>query len=419
MKMRTLMAGILALVLALCCAAPVVAEDKVTVTIWNTTFTGEQETQLQKIAADFTASQDKYEVVVQNQPKETDTYRSVAEGVGPDIIFDFNSTAAKYVPEGLVANLNEYIYDEEIGIPDFDSLLPEYLIEEMNSTDDGNIHWLPGDTTAPVLFYNKTLLDELEIPVPTTWDELTAACDKIKAAYPDKTPFGIDGAVDFAQTQLLGNGYSYIDMEKKEVGFADAADVFTWFQNQCAKGNFAVTSPSGGWFSDDFGNGSVVMLYASFVNTGYITPVNLEYEVAISPTVAGKPGAIPIFNRGPIVFHYKDQAEREMGAYLFVKYMLTEGEVSASWAEARDSVTPWINAQKVEGYDEYVAGNKGLDVVMASLEQGVTFPAITGSNEVRTAVEELVYNLAGNADANVEEALAACVATCNAALKGE
>ena len=36
-----------------------------------------------------------------------------------------------------------------------------------------------------ILYYDKKLFDELGITPPTTFDELVAACDKIKAAKPD------------------------------------------------------------------------------------------------------------------------------------------------------------------------------------------------------------------------------------------
>ena len=142
MKMRSFLAGVLALVMMLCCTVPAMAEStKTTVTIWST-FTGAQKEYLEKTAADFTASQDKYEVLVQDQPTANFTqnvYSAVMNGAGPDIIFNYASEAAAYVTAGRVANLDEYIYDEEIGIPDFDTLLPEYLIEEINAMEDGHI----------------------------------------------------------------------------------------------------------------------------------------------------------------------------------------------------------------------------------------------------------------------------------------
>ena len=366
-----------------------VAAGKTVVTIWST-FTDAQKAYLEKTAADFTASQDQYEVVVQDQPRadfNNNVYNGVVNGVGPDIIFNYASEAASYVNAGLVANLDEYIYDETIGIPDFDELLPQYL------------------------------LDELQIEVPTTWDELVAACDKIREAKPDVLPFGIDSLTDILQTFIMEAGHGYIDTEKKEVTFGDAVDVIKWYGEQCQNGNFAITPPSGNYFSDDFNTGKVAMYYGSCAGVPYIKPVDFEYGTAKAPVTAGGKGAYSIWNRGPIVFHYEGQEAREVGAYLFVKYMLATAEVSEGWAEAMEALTPWKNAQQVEGYDAFVAAHPALQAVSDNFDIGVTFPSVTGAAQVRNAIKEMGTLVAGGTDA--AEALAACVETCNNALQGK
>ncbi len=418
MKMRSVLAALLAVVMMLSITGIAAAEEKTTVTIWST-FTADQDAYLRKTAEDFNASQDKYVVEVQTQPGSNFTsnvYTAVVNGEGPDIIFNYASEAAKYVPAGLVANLNEYIYDEEIGF-DIDSLLPEYLLQEINAMEDGNIHWLPGATTGPILYYNKTMLEELNLKVPTTWDELTAACDVIKAAKPDVLPFGIDSLTDIIQTFIMEAGYGYIDVENKCVTFDKAVDVIKWYGEQVQKGNFAITAPSGGYFSNDFNTGKVAMYYGSNAGVPYIAPDGFEYAVAPAPATAGGQGAYSIWNRGPIVFHYESNTDREVGAYLFVKYMLTTPEVSEGWAEAMIALTPWKNAQEVEGYDEFVASQPSLAAVAGNFDISVSFPSVTGASEVRAAIQELGKTVAGGADA--AEALAACVETCNNALQGK
>ena len=179
MKLRSIVALLLAAVMLLGCTAAV-AEDKVQVKIWHT-FTNEQEAYLNKTAEDFNASQDKYEVLVQTQPYANFTstvYNAVVNHEGPDIIFNYASEAAKYVSANLVANLDEYIYDPEIGF-DIENLLPAYLLNEINGFEDGHIHYLPGATTGPILYYNKTMLQELNLEVPKTWEELEAVSKAI------------------------------------------------------------------------------------------------------------------------------------------------------------------------------------------------------------------------------------------------
>ena len=168
--MKKVLALVLALVFVLSMAA--MAEgSKTTVTIWHT-FTKDQEAYLVKAAEDFNASQDKVTVEVLSQAYSgfTDTVKNaVRSGNGPDIIFNYASEAAEYVDDGLVADLSQYIYADEELADIFDASLPEGVMNgEVQGFSDGAIHYLPAYTTGPILFYNKTLYDELNLTVPTT-----------------------------------------------------------------------------------------------------------------------------------------------------------------------------------------------------------------------------------------------------------
>ena len=402
-------------------AAPAAEEakgDRVQITIWST-FTDDQDKYLNKTADEFNASQEKYQVVIQSQPNQGFTstvYSAVLNNEGPDIIFNYGSEAAKYVSAGKVANLDEYIYDEEMGIADFDSLLPDYLKAEINGFEDGHIHYLPGYTTGPILFYNKTLLNELNLQVPTTWKELEEVCKAIKEAKPEVTPFGVDSLTDIIQTLMLENGNGYIDVANKKVLFDNTADIIKWFGDMAQNGYFAITAPSGGYFSNDFNAGLVAMYYGSCAGVPYINPNGFEYDVAPAPSTKDEHAAYTIWNRGPIVFSANGEDHVE-GAYLFVKYMMTTPEVAEGWAEAVVALTPWLNAQKVEGYDAYVASQPALAAVQGNFNIGVSFPNVTGASETRDALKELATVVAGGADA--AEALAKCVETCNNALQGK
>ena len=418
MKHRSVVSVLLACALLLSCCA-VVAEDKVQVQIWST-FTNDQDAYLRKTAEEFNASQDKYEVTVQTQPNKgftSNVYNAVLNGEGPDIIFNYASEASKYVGEKTyVANLDEYIYDDEIGIEGFDDLLPEYLQVEINGFEDGHIHYLPGATTGPILYYNKTMLEELGLNVPKTWAELEEVCKAIKAAKPEVTPFGIDSKVDITQTIILESGATYIDVDAKKVGFDGAVEAVAWLGKQVQDGLFALTAPTGSYFSNDFNSGLVAMYYGSCAGVPYIEPDGFEYGVAPAPTSGNENAAYTIWNRGPIVFNANGE-EAAKGAYLFVKYMLTTPEVAEGWAEAMIALTPWLNAQQVEGYEAFVASQPALAAVQESFDIGVSFPSVTGASQTRDAIGEMITVIGGGADA--AEALAACVETCNNALQGK
>ena len=64
--------------------------------------------------------------------------------------------------------------------------------EEGKQFGDGKMYTMPLSKSTEVLYYNKTFFNKHGIKVPTTWDELEAVCEQIKAIDPDSIPLGYD-----------------------------------------------------------------------------------------------------------------------------------------------------------------------------------------------------------------------------------
>ena len=415
MKTRSVLAVILVAVLLLGTMTFSFAEEKTQVVIWHT-FTEAQETALQGFAAAFNELRDDIEVVVQSQPYKDFTdnvYIAVANGAGPDIIFNYASTAAEYVDDGLVADLGKYIYDPVLGIENFDTLLPANILAEAKGFSDGKIHYLPAVTTGPILFYNKTLYDELGLTVPATWEQLTA---NSKAIYEAKglPGFGTDSLTDLMQALMMQTGNGYIDVENKLVLFDNDAAVaqLTWLANNVQAGYF-VLQPTGDYFSNDFNAGQVASYLGSCAGVPYIIPDGFEYAVA--PMVQdGVMNWYPSCNRGPIVFTSTE--EKEKAAYEFVKFFL-EPDNNAAWAIAMVAMSPYAGTQEVTAYKDFIATQPALEAVAANLSVAGSLPSVTGASTVRNALKQAAIMAGGGTDP--AEAMAECVATSNDALQGK
>ena len=393
---------------------------KTKVTIWHT-FTENQEAYLKKSVEDFNAQSEKVEVVLMQQPYADflkTVYAAVVEGTGPDIIFNYASEAAQYVKAGQVADLSQYIYDKQIGIPGFEEALTKGVLEgEVLGFEDGKIHYLPAYTTGPILFYNKTLFDELQIAVPTTWEEMEAAARKI---HKEKgiAGLGTDSLTDTLQMLIKETpGADYIDVKNQQVLF-DTPEVrakVQWLVDLAKEGVFAVKS-SGDYFSVDFNSGIVASYIGSSAGFPYIKPDGFEFAMAPMPAQTWYPS----WNRGPIVFSYKDDARAE-GAYEFVKYFIS-APVNAGWAEAVTALAPYKWTQESEGYKAYVSqdslANQALAAVKGNLDKAGSLPAVTGANVVRNAIRDAIIKAAGG-EMTAEEAWTEAVTKSNSALKGE
>jgi len=98
----------------------------------------------------------------------------IATGDAPDVFFISPGDWRRYAESGLALPLQDFI--------------PDYLKEDVLQaswdavTIDGNIYSLPFEMEPVALWYNKEMLAEANLEVPTTWDELVAAAAALTTA---------------------------------------------------------------------------------------------------------------------------------------------------------------------------------------------------------------------------------------------
>ena len=391
-----------------------VVGEKTEVVIWHT-FTNAQDAMLNEIAEAFNASQDAVTVNVQSQPYQgflDNVYSAVAGGVGPDIIFDYASTAANYVSEGLVADLTKYIIEENM-IPGFEASLPAGVFAEANGFVDGRMHAIPAVTTGPILFYNKTLYEELGLSIPTTWADYEANAKAILEAK-EMPGYAVDSLTDQMQMLILQGGSGYIDVANQKVLFDNDITIgaLNWLGGGVQAGYFALV-PSTDYWSNDFSAGIVGSYIGSCAGIPYIVPDGFEFDVAPAP-VGEDVKWFPAWNRGPIVFATGEAKERS--AVEFIAYFLNP-ENNLKWCKAMIALSPYAGTNALQEYKEFVAENPALAAVEANLPYAGALPSIRGAYEVRNELRKMATLVAGGADA--ADVLADAVEASNEALQGK
>ena len=116
---------------------------------------------------------------------------------------------AEFQAEGLLLPAQDFVSPETYA-----KMYPAFL--EQSVVDD--VVWaVPDLASARAMYYNKDILEAAGVEVPTTWDELTAACEAIKAYNPDIYPWGIDMTTDEGQAAFAyytwSNGGGFVDEE--------------------------------------------------------------------------------------------------------------------------------------------------------------------------------------------------------------
>jgi sn-glycerol 3-phosphate transport system substrate-binding protein len=180
LKLRLLFAVVLASLVA----TPVLAQTEV---IWWHAMGGELGEKLNEIAAGFNESQDQFVMTPVYRGNYTETMTGAIAafraGEQPHIVQVFEvGTATMMAAEGGIYPVHQLM--EDMGVPfDQSAYLPAVISYYVSN--EGNLLSLPFNSSTPVLWYNKTALDELGLEVPETWDELEAASrTAVEGGYP-------------------------------------------------------------------------------------------------------------------------------------------------------------------------------------------------------------------------------------------
>ena len=116
---------------------------------------------------------------------------------------------ADYQADDLLLPAEDYISDETYA-KFYESFLDQSVV-------DGTVWAVPDLASASALYYNKDILDECGVEVPTTWAELEAACKTIKEKMPDVYPWGVDLTTDEGQAAfayyIWNNGGDFTDAD--------------------------------------------------------------------------------------------------------------------------------------------------------------------------------------------------------------
>lgn len=423
-KITSVILSVLVLGLALTVTGCSKSGKTTTVEIWHT-YNGSQKEFLEKAVEQFNASQNKYTVVALAQERNgfaDAVYQAVANKVGPSIIFDYGSTAVDYIEEGLAVDIRKYIEEDEkkgdTTMKDIIASLPEAMKTDVMGFADGGIYYLPGCTTGPVLFYNKTIFDEMGLNPPKDWNELAEISKKI---YEEKgiAGFHSDGLVDNIQALIMQNNLGYIDVPAKKVTFCTPklAEIFDWYAENCKMGYFEFNT-IGQYASEDLANGEIASFSGSCVNDQYITMLN-GAELGMAPWIAASNGTsfYTGWNRGPVLLSRNEKVNR--GTYEFVKFFLSP-EMNGGWAKANSAIAPYGTTEKNPEYQSYInnlPATSALPCVKANLSASGSFPNVPGAAQLRGLLVEYLNNVV-DGKLSSSEAVKKLEEECNKALQG-
>ena len=121
----------------------------------------------------------------------------VAAGETPDVfIVSPGPQLTDYVEPGVAAPLDEYLNKDGWK----DTFTSDAVFTQQ--TYDGKIYAVPLNTAAACCFYNTEMFEKAGAKVPTNWDEMMEACEKLKAA--KYTPVTISAGTAWCLSMVAG-----------------------------------------------------------------------------------------------------------------------------------------------------------------------------------------------------------------------
>jgi multiple sugar transport system substrate-binding protein len=352
-------------------------------------------------------------------------YQKIIAGIPtsqlPSMAVAYQNHAATYAAQGALVALDPYIDSEKWGYSraEMDDFFPIVLGTDYLPQFGARFGW-PTYKSMEVMYYNEDWLAELGYTgPPETWNEFAemacAASGQPFSGATNPTPgYGYVYSIDASRFATFvfsrggdiinetGTGYAF----NNEIGLG-ALTFLNWLESQgCAAEK---TERYGD--QSDFGAGRTLFTISSISDLPYYASVVDEgagFSWSVNPpphTTADS--RLNIYGASQSIF--VSTPEQQLAAWLFIKWM-SEPEQQATWASATGYFP--IRQAAADLLADYFEENSAYAKAFTfmSMDYGIESP-VTGYDECRSAVEEMLIAVLGGKDAQTQ--LDTTVELCN------
>ena len=317
--------------------APAASDEAVTVTMIAAQYGNETADWWKGFEEKFEAANANVDLVV-DVVSWNDIYTVVntriANGEAPDLL---NIDGfADYQADDLLLPASEWVSEATYA-----KFFPSFLDQ---SVVDGVVWAVPDLASARALYYNADILAAAGVEVPTTWEELKAACAAIKATNPDVYPWGVDMTTDEGQACFAyyawNNGGNFVDAEGNWVlDSAENVEAVNFIVSMVKEGltNTDPTTETRYDLQEMFASGKVAMMIGPNQISKYCEANGgINYGVASLPTNGDKAGAsVGVMDR-IMCFAQEGRSAAEMAAITAVVDAFYDDEPYAEWVLMED-----------------------------------------------------------------------------------
>lgn len=265
------------------------AAGKTAVQFWHS-LGGKNGEYMDAIIKRFNETHDDIEVVGTYQGGYDETVtklqQAVASDTAPDVTMLERAYVQMFADSDVLEDLAPYMEQSGVSADDFTKGLMghSYFNDKLVS--------LPLNRSTPILHVNKTLLDELGLAVPTTWEELKQTADALVVKEGGEVKrYGLTMPYDtwYPIAMISQSGGKFFNDDKTSTGFVDngiGEEVFGYLKDLQNTGAlyYPPAQDSGNIVNSMFVEGKVGMMFQSTGSIGGLNEsVDFDYVTAFLP----------------------------------------------------------------------------------------------------------------------------------------
>ncbi len=332
------------------------------------------------------------------------TIAAIAAGSPPDLAIAYQNMVSEYAQADAVVDLDPYIQSKKYGLSeeDLNDFFPAFLASDRYPAFGNKMLSFPFNRSVEVMYYNLDMLKEAGFDgPPATWEEFDQICeavtkDKDGDGQPDQFCYAISPSASTFDLWLFSRGGKPLSDDGKTIAFNDEVglEVLTWLRNLVDKGYAYQISERYG-DQTDFGNEKVAFTFGSSTGISY-------YEKAVADPDTGEPKfawgvTLPpqtppnkaTVGYGPSVAIFKTTPEKQLAAWLFVKWY-TEKEQTLRWAQASRYMPLRKSAAEDPSMQKFFEENPVYKQAFDILQYAKNEPSIAGWQEVRGLIGDML-----------------------------
>ena len=368
----------------------------VEITFWHA-MNGDLENSLQELTDKFMNDNPNVTVTLQNQSSYADLQQKLASTVAspnnlPTMTQSYIDWLYTPIKDGLVVDLKPYIEHETLAFDNYNDVLPT-LREASNI--DGGIYGIPFNKSTEVLYYNKTLLDELGLEPPTDYETLAAVSMEIKNKK-DIPGAGFDVLGTYFTTYLKNEGVVYdTSFDPTSQVALDAAN---YYLDGVKEGYFRIAGTDK-YLSGPFGNETLGMYIGSNGGESFaLMAVDDKFEVGVAPSPTGFS-----LQQGTDLFIFDSaDSNQRTAAYEYMKF-LTTTENQIKWAS--DTGYMPVRTSAVEA-DEYKTSGSLVAPILSDVTGNLyTNPVISGADAAYREAGTVLESVLADSKADINKTM--------------